>query len=157
MISIVVPIYNSEKWLEKCVKSLINQTYQDIEILLINDGSKDRSLEICNEYAKKDNRIVVIDKENEGVSATRNLGIKKAQGEFIQFVDSDDYADVQMCEKLLNAIENVDLVVCGLKVWKRGVLLREPCLENNTYNLKENIDIYFKLRKTGTSPLQIIH
>jgi len=152
MISIIVPIYNSEKWLKRCVESLINQTYTHIEILLINDGSKDRSLEICNEYAKKDNRIIVIDKENEGVSATRNLGIKKAKGEFIQFVDSDDYIDEQMCEKLLNAVDNADLVLCGLKVWQRGVLLREPHLENGTYNLKESIDIYFKIRKINLGP-----
>lgn len=152
MISIVVPIYNSEKWIGRCVESLINQSYNDIEILLINDGSKDRSLEICYEYEKKDDRITVIDKENEGVSATRNLGIQKARGEFIQFVDSDDYIDKQMCEKLLNAIDNADMVLCGLKVWKNGKLLREPHLDDNTYNLRENIDNYFKLRKINLGP-----
>ena len=152
MISIIVPIYNSEKWLARCIESLVNQTCRDIEILLINDGSQDRSLEICKRYAQKDSRIVVVDKENEGVSATRNLGIQKAQGEFIQFVDSDDYIDSQMCEKLLNAIDGMDMVLCGLRVWQRGKLLREPHLEDNTYNLKENIDTYFKLRKINLGP-----
>lgn len=152
MISIIVPIYNAEKWIERCVDSLICQTYTDIEILLINDGSTDRSLEICNTYAEKDNRITVIDKENEGVSATRNLGLQKARGEFIQFVDCDDYVDSQMCEKMLGAIENADLVLCGLNVWKNGVLLRKPHLERKTYDLKESIDIYFKLRKINLGP-----
>ena len=79
MISIIVPIYNSEKWVGRCIESLINQTYKNIEIILINDGSNDKSAQICKEYAEKDERIVFIDKENEGVSSTRNLGIKKAK------------------------------------------------------------------------------
>jgi glycosyltransferase involved in cell wall biosynthesis len=89
---------------------------------------------------------------NEGVSATRNLGIKESRGEFIQFVDSDDYIDERMCEKLLEAIENSDLAICGLKVWQRGTLLRAPHLERNTYNLRESIDIYFNLRKINLGP-----
>ena len=152
MISIIVPIYNSEKWLKRCIDSLIKQTYTDIEILLINDGSIDSSLEICNLYAKKDNRIVVIDKKNSGVSATRNMGIEIAKGEYIQFVDSDDYIDEKMCEMLVNAIENVDMAMCGMRIWRNGVVLREPHLGNGIYTLKDNIDIYFKLRKINLGP-----
>ena len=81
LISVIVPIYNAEKYLEKCLDSIINQTYKNIEILLINDGSKDNSLKICKEYEKKDSRIIVIDKQNKGVSNTRNVGIKKSMGE----------------------------------------------------------------------------
>lgn len=85
-VSVIVPIYNSEKTINRCVESIINQTYKDIEILLINDGSIDNTLNILNDYANKDKRIVVINKKNEGVSKTKNLGIKKAKSEFIMFV-----------------------------------------------------------------------
>lgn len=152
MISIIVPIYNSAKWLKRCVNSLIGQTYRNIEILLINDGSKDNSLNICNEYAKKDNRIVVIDKKNTGVSATRNAGLKAAKGEYIQFVDSDDYIEPQMCEMLVKAIDNSDMVICGMRIWKDDIVLREPHIDDGIYTLKDNIDIYFQLRKINLGP-----
>ena len=152
MISIIVPIYNAEKWLKRCVDSLVKQTYKDIEILLINDGSTDGSLEICNSYAKKDKRIVVIDKENTGVSATRNCGIKKAKGEYIQFVDSDDYIDSNMCEALADAIKNADMAMCGMRIWKNDTVLREPHIDDGIYTLKDNIDIYFQLRKINLGP-----
>ena len=118
MISIIVPVYNAENWLKKCVDSIINQTYKDIEILLINDGSKDRSIDILKEYEKKDSRIRVFDKQNEGVSKTRNLGIKEAKGEFIQFVDCDDYIEENMCETMLHLISNSDMAICGMRIKK---------------------------------------
>lgn len=152
MISIIVPIYNSEKWVGRCIESLINQTYKNIEIILINDGSTDKSAQICKEYAEKDERIVFIDKENEGVSSTRNLGIKKAKGEFLQFVDSDDYIDPQMCEKLVKAITDADMVICGIRVWEKGVILREPHLKQGEYILNENVGVYFELRKINLGP-----
>ena len=80
MISIIIPIYNVEKYLSKCIESLVGQTYKDIEIILINDGSPDHCLSICEQYSKKDNRIIVIDQENKGVSAARNVGLKMAKG-----------------------------------------------------------------------------
>ncbi len=89
-VSIIVPVYNVEKYLSTCLDSLINQTLKDIEIICINDGSTDNSLNILNEYAQKDTRIIVINKENSGPGSCRNLGIEKATGEYIQFVDSDD-------------------------------------------------------------------
>ncbi len=97
-ISIIVPVYNVKKYLSKCLDSLINQTLKDIEIICVNDGSTDNSLDILNEYAKKDERIVVINKENSGPGASRNLGIEKATGEYIQFVDSDDWIEKETCE-----------------------------------------------------------
>ena len=90
-VSIIVPIYNGAKVLRRCVDSIVKQNYENWELLLINDGSKDESIQICTEYAKKDNRIKVIDKENEGVSATRNHGISEATGSYVHFVDCDDY------------------------------------------------------------------
>ena len=117
-VSIVVPVYNNEKFLDKCLTSIINQTYKDLEIILINDGSKDNSLKIMNEYAKKDKRIVIIDKKNEGVSKARNDGIRKSTGEYITFVDSDDYIELNEIEEMYNAIKenNVDMVRSNYQV-----------------------------------------
>lgn len=97
-ISIIVPVYNVKKYLSKCLDSLINQTLKDIEIICVNDGSTDNSLDILNEYAKKDERIVVINKENSGPGASRNLGIEKARGGYILFVDADDWIEKRTCE-----------------------------------------------------------
>lgn len=108
-ISIIVPVYNTEKYLKKCLDSLINQTLKDIEIICINDGSPDNSLKILKEYEKKDKRIKIIDQENQGVSVARNNGIKIANGEYIGFVDSDDYVDLDFYEKLYNDSDNVEL------------------------------------------------
>ena len=105
-ISIIVPIYNSSKTLDRCIKSIINQSYRNIEILLIDDGSTDESASICKKYEKKDNRIKYIYKDNSGVGETRNYGIKIATGNYIGFVDSDDEVLPQMYEKLINA--NID-------------------------------------------------
>ena len=117
LISIVVPVYNVEKYLKRCIESLINQTYKNIEIILINDGSKDNSLSICKEYEKKDERIKVIDKENEGLGYTRNKGIECANGKYIAFIDSDDYIDLDFYEKLYNSAKknNSDMVFSSFK------------------------------------------
>lgn len=116
LVSVVVPIYNVEKYLDKCIESIVQQTYQNIEILLIDDGSTDDSLAKCFAWEKKDARIVVVSKENEGLGLTRNLGIKMARGEYLVFVDSDDYIHRHMVEKLyLCAIDrNADMVFCDL-------------------------------------------
>lgn len=113
-ISIIVPIYNTEKYLNRCIESIINQTYKNLQIILIDDGSTDNSAKICEEYSKKDDRILFIGKENTGVSDTRNLGIKKASGKYIGFVDSDDFVQEYMFEKLYNNIVkyDVDMSIC---------------------------------------------
>lgn len=118
LISVIVPVYNVEKYLNKCVECILNQTYQNLEILLINDGSTDNSGLLCDELAKKDTRIKVIHKKNEGLSATRNLGIEISRGEYIAFVDSDDYISNDFCETLLYAItqENSDISSIDLKL-----------------------------------------
>ena len=90
-VSIIVPVYNVEKYLQRCIESILTQTETDFELLLIDDGSKDKSGLICDEYAQKDKRVNVIHKENGGVSSARNLGIEKANGEWICFIDADDY------------------------------------------------------------------
>lgn len=116
LISIVVPIYNVEKYIPECVDSIIAQTYENIEIILVNDGSTDNSGSVCEEYAKKDARIKVIHKKNGGLSDARNAGIKIAKGEYIGFVDSDDWIETDMYEKLIKACleNNADISICGL-------------------------------------------
>lgn len=104
-ISIVIPIYNVEQYLSRCLDSVINQTYKNMEIILVNDGSKDNSLEVCKDYQKKDSRIIIIDKINEGVSIARNTGIEAATGKYIGFVDPDDWIEPDMYENMYNTIE----------------------------------------------------
>ena len=99
-VSIVVPIYNVEKYLRQCLNSIINQTLKDIEIICVNDGSTDLSTQIINEFAEKDNRIKIINKENSGYGASMNRGFDSATGEYLGIVESDDYADPCMFEKL---------------------------------------------------------
>ena len=114
-ISVIIPIYNVADYLPKCIESVINQTYKKLEIILVDDGSPDRCPEICDEYAKKDKRIKVIHKKNGGLSDARNAGLEIAKGEYISFIDSDDYINEHMYENMLSAIENVDadLCICG--------------------------------------------
>ena len=100
-ISVIVPVYNAEKYLHRCIDSILSQTFTDFELLLINDGSKDSSGAICDEYAAKDNRVRVFHKENGGASSARNLGLDNAKGEWIAFVDSDDLLEVNMLNHLL--------------------------------------------------------
>lgn len=104
-ISIIVPVYNMELYLEQCLDSLINQTFRDIEIICINDGSHDGSIDILNKYAKQDERVSIINKKNGGLSDSRNVGIKKATGKYIMFVDSDDWIDIDTCKNAYDIAE----------------------------------------------------
>lgn len=115
LISIIIPIYNVEQYLNQCMDSVLNQTYKNIEILLINDGSTDYSGEICEKYAKKDRRVRVIHNKNQGVSISRNIGIKEAKGSYITFVDSDDFVSEVYIETLYHLIVNnhADISIIG--------------------------------------------
>ncbi len=112
LISVIIPVYNTEMYLRQCIESVINQTHTNLEIILIDDGSTDASSEICDEYAMGDNRITVSHQKNRGESATRNEGLKRATGQFVAFVDCDDWIEPQMYEMLLNEFKSheVDLV-----------------------------------------------
>lgn len=117
LVSVVVPVFNAEKYLNRCIKSIINQTYENIEIILINDGSTDLSLNICKKWASKDSRVKVINKLNEGVSATRNLGIKESIGDYITFVDADDILKENFLEEAvkISLSDNFDVIVGGIE------------------------------------------
>ena len=128
MISIIVPIYNVEKYLSKCIDSILAQTYNDIEVILVDDGSPDNCPMICDEYAQKDNRVIVIHQKNAGVSAARNAGLKVAQGEYIGFVDADDYINENMYSEMISAFQkySVELAICGYNyVNENGDINRE--------------------------------
>ena len=120
MISIIVPVYRAEEYLENCIESLLSQTYSDLEIILVDDGSPDASGRICDAYAAKDSRVKVIHQENRGSAAARNAGLDAACGEYIGFVDADDAVDLHMYEELLRAIYEFDLAICGTCVIKNG-------------------------------------
>lgn len=113
-ISVIIPIFNSVNWLSRCLNSILNNSYENLEIICINDGSTDNSLDLLRDYEKKDNRIIVVDQPNAGVSAARNKGLEIATGEYISFVDSDDWIHPQHFEQLLKACVdyNADIVVC---------------------------------------------
>lgn len=149
-VSVLVPVYNVEKYLEKCLDSIINQSLKEIEILLIDDGSTDKSGKICDDYAKKDNRIVVIHQENQGVSAARNRGIELAKGEYISFVDSDDLVDEKMLVVLYDKGEkyNLDLVMCDLTKDRFGKIIKKEFeLKRNEIIEKNNIIDFIKSYK----------
>ena len=118
LVSIIVPIYNADKYLTRCLSSIVNQTYTNLEIILINDGSTDTSLTICNEYAKKDKRIVLVNKTNEGASAARNTGIRKSSGEYVAFMDADDWIVSNYIEQLMEPFknENIDISICNYQI-----------------------------------------
>lgn len=116
LISVIVPIYNVEKYLQKCVDSIINQTYKNLEIILVDDGSPDNCPKMCDDYAKKDSRIKVVHKENGGLSDARNVGMEVATGEYISFIDSDDYISLDFYETLLQTMidNDSDIVECSV-------------------------------------------
>lgn len=127
-ISVVVPIYNAEAYLEKCLNSILAQTYENLEIILVNDGSKDKSLELMEKYKNQDARIIIINKENGGVSSARNRGIEAATGKYIIFIDADDYIENNMFEVLEEDLfkNNVDMSMCGYRnVDSNGNILYE--------------------------------
>ena len=145
LVSIIVPVYKVEKYLSRCIESIINQTYKNIEIILVDDGSPDDCPNICDEYAKADQRIIVVHKENEGLSSARNCGLNLATGDFIMFVDSDDTIDERMCEILISQVaqNKCDIVMSDFEKVRENI--NYPKNQHKTYNLK-NIknDVYDK-------------
>ena len=149
-ISVIVPIYNVEKYLRRCVDSILNQTYKNLEVILVDDGSPDACPAICDEYAKKDSRIKVIHKQNGGLPDARNAGMAVATGDYYAFVDSDDYIDTSMYEKLLNKIKEGDSDVCLCRFFEEEETTGERKLvyEKNLTTF-DNKTIFYYLLQVG--------
>lgn len=137
-ISVIIPVYNVEKYIRRCLDSVVNQTYSNLDIILVNDGTPDNSGEILEEYAKKDDRIRVFHNDNMGLSGARNFGIEKIKGEYIAFIDSDDFIELTYFEKLYKTLKenDADISVCGFKLY----------FENKTKNTKNKNILPYKTR-----------
>ena len=136
LISVIVPIYKVESYLERCINSIIKQTYKNIEIILVDDGSPDKCPEICDQYAKKDKRILVIHKKNGGLSDARNAGLEVMNGEFVTFIDSDDYVEEDYVEYLYYLIKkyNAKMSICSYKaIYDSGAIITQE--NNKEYSL----------------------
>lgn len=144
-VSVIIPIYNAKKYLKRCLDSLIKQSFQDFEVIMVNDGSNDQSGDICYEYTIKDNRFKTINKNNEGVSAARNDGIHTAKGDWITFIDSDDYVCFDFLQNLVNASdEDTDFIQSGVNyVNDEGHMNKVECLDDKILNIKENPKDFF--------------
>ena len=151
LISVIIPVYNSAQYLKECVDSVLAQSYSNYEILLIDDGSKDNSLDICNEYAKSDSRVKVFHKENGGASSARNVGLNKAQGKYIFFLDSDDYIKDDTLEKLIDTAvkEKADLVFCEAEAFddEQGIVLSHHYTYKSKYSTGSPIGIMESMMK----------
>lgn len=154
IVSVVIPVYNVEKYLAKCIESVQNQTLENIEIVLVDDGSTDKSGAICDEYALKDERIVVIHQRNGGLAHARNTGIELARGEYIGFIDSDDWIDITMYEELVNefAKKDIDVVCSGIKlVGSTGDIKEIEYVKENVILKGEEISRLLLKRKFSVS------
>lgn len=152
-ISIIVPVFNVEKYIHDCIESILNQSFKDFELILVNDGSSDRSGDICDEYSKKDKRIAVIHKENGGQSSARNRGIDIAKGEYVGFIDSDDWIEPDMYKILYEkAIEiNADISACNIVEYQKDSSKRFFCLDKTDRIFDRNAainEIYLNERLT---------
>ena len=153
LISIIVPIYNIDNYVEQCILSLINQTYRNIEIILVNDGSEDKSGIICEKYAKIDNRIKLINKKNEGLIKARKAGILAATGELISYVDGDDWVSSLMYEKLYRhyQVSSADVIIAGhVEAWSNSVDVQQNPIKCGIYSGDDLRLLYSQMMCTGS-------
>ena len=154
MVTVIIPVYNVEMYLPLCINSILKQTYQNLEIILIDEGSTDDSPGICDTYALKDNRIKVIHQQNQGAAVARNTGLENATGEYIVFVDSDDFINEKMIEKLYIALKQTDsdLSICNFKYTSENgkeIDLKETDIKNEVLYTEEIIDKLFQNNNCG--------
>ena len=146
MISVIVPVYNVEKYVERCIDSIMNQTYKNIEVIVVDDGSTDKSLEIIKNKYKKNKKISIYHKSNGGLSSARNYGLEKCNGEYIAFIDSDDWIDPDCIEKVVKCIQVNDfpeIVEFGYRKVNDNIVIEEKKLNNNVYKETNILDEYF--------------
>ena len=158
-VSVIVPVYNVEEYLEECLNSIVNQTLNDIEIICVNDGSTDCSLEILNKYKQQDPRIVVVSQQNQGLSSARNTGVQSAAGEYLYFIDSDDYIESDALEYLYQEAKSNELDVLyfdGITFFDSDEIARryegkqDPCVRKNSYDSVYNgEELFLSMRKNG--------
>lgn len=161
LLTVIVPVYNVEKYLDKCIESIVNQTYQQLEIVLVDDGSTDSSLNICNKWANRDSRIKVIHKENGGLSSARNAGIKLATGDLYTFVDSDDFIELNMYEIMIAALIETkkDIACCGriVDLWGQKEKEEFAIKEQRVFSKKEAIKEILLLKDIDVSACDKIY
>lgn len=148
LISIIIPVYNVEKYLKKCVDSVVNQTYSNLQIILVDDGSKDTSPQICDEYANDDKRIEVIHQENKGLPGARNAGLKIAKGDYVAFIDSDDWVEPQMIEHLLYQAEENKADMSGIEMIETNsedAKVTQPVCKTEVYSQEDFAKKFFKI------------
>ena len=154
LVSIIVPVYNAQDYVGKCIASILAQSYTNIELILVNDGSTDKSEDVCRKYARLDERIKIFSQSNGGVSNARNKGLDKASGEYIMFVDADDYIESNMVEVMYKAIkeENVSMSIAGMKVVRKSEKNGEDIREDLPQNYEsKDLYVYKGYRKVITS------
>lgn len=159
LVSILIPVYNVDQYLTQCLDSVIGQTYHELQIVLIDDGSKDGSLAICQEYAAKDSRIEVYHQDNQGVATTRNNLLDKVKGDYVLFVDADDWIEHVMVEFLVNklTVHNADVAMCGMVVnntlvkaeYTESLLSKEDCIKTFLFHKELKGSLWNKLVKTS--------
>ena len=158
-ISIIVPVYNVEEYIHKCINSILAQTYKDFELILINDGSPDNSGIICDEYARADSRIKVIHQQNSGLSAARNAGLAVAKGDYIGFVDSDDWIDKSMYESMITEAQTLeaDIVICDYyKVKKKKAKAVTEQINPGVCNVNECVKLNLIDKKSDSGDAQYV-
>lgn len=147
MVSVVIPVYNVEKYLKECLDSVLAQTFKDLQVILVDDGSTDQSGKICDEYAAKDDRVTVIHQSNKGAAEAKNTALEQIKGEYFVFVDSDDYLENNMIETLLTAAKKAqaDIVECGfIDEYKQKSQVHELTSENKEYTMKSYMKYYIE-------------
>ncbi|WP_455537660.1 glycosyltransferase family 2 protein [Terrisporobacter sp.] len=151
LVSIIVAIYNVDQYLNKCIESILSQTYENLEIILINDGSEDNSKLICEKYLAVDDRIILINKTNGGVSSARNRGIDTAKGDYITFIDGDDYICKESIETMVKCIEqfNVDMSVCGYRIFSEEHNVSKISDDSETNTIMSSKDILTEIFKNN--------
>lgn len=164
-ISIIIPVYNVEKYLNRCIESVVNQSFKELEIILVDDGSPDNCPKMCDDWATKDSRIKIVHKKNEGLGLARNTGMQHATGEYIAFIDSDDYVDLNMYEILYTkaALHNADIVYCGHKFGLKDGTYEDRCdykeetVFDNSKDIEDLSISYFYPLKGSTKMMSVWH
>lgn len=153
LISVIVPVYKVEKFLDRCIKSILSQTFSDFELIIVDDGSPDRCPEMCDEWAEKDKRIVVVHQKNQGLSAARNSGIKISKGKYLTFIDSDDWIADNMLEMLLKLIQkhNADISICDfIRTDSEKNIASKTSTKETVFNQHDFMDIILKINSNRT-------